>query len=154
MRKGLLRWGLMGTMALFVLLQAVPYGRSHTSPPVTQEPAWDTPQTRALAVRACYDCHSNETKWPWYSHVAPVSWLVQRDVDLGRHAFNFSEWNRPQPEAGEAAETVQDGTMPLPAYLLTHPAARLSDAERQAMLRGLQATIGTRRELEAKDEVD
>jgi hypothetical protein len=143
MRKNLLRWGLGLFAGLFVLLQAAPYGRAHSNPSVTGEPSWDSPETRALAVRACYDCHSNGTKWPWYSHVAPVSWLVQRDVDQGRSALNFSEWNRPQEEAGEAAEAVQEGEMPLRAYLLTHPAARLSDAERQTLIRGLAATLGT-----------
>ncbi len=77
----------------FGLLQLVPYGRNHTNPPVAAEPAWASAQTRALAVRACFDCHSNETTWPWYSNVAPVSWLIQRDVDEGRRRLNFSEWN-------------------------------------------------------------
>jgi len=62
-----LGWALAALVALFLLVQAVPYGRSHTNPPVTAEPRWDTPQTRALAARACFDCHSNLTKWPWYS---------------------------------------------------------------------------------------
>jgi hypothetical protein len=62
---------LLGAVALFALIQVVPYGRSHTNPPVQSEPKWDSPQTRALAVRACYDCHSNETTWPWYTNVAP-----------------------------------------------------------------------------------
>jgi hypothetical protein len=76
------------------------------------EPRWDGPATRALAVRACYDCHSNETVWPWYSHVAPVSWLTQRDVAEGRRKLNFSEWDRGQKEARESGKTVRKGTMP------------------------------------------
>src|SRR5574340_945670 len=71
-------------LAGFLLIQLVPYGRNHTNPPVTGEPRWDSPQTRALAARACFDCHSNETKWRWYSNIAPISWLIQRDVDSGR----------------------------------------------------------------------
>ena len=55
----------------------VPFGHSHTNPPVTKEPAWNSPDTRALVQRACFDCHSNQTTWPWYSHVAPVSWLCK-----------------------------------------------------------------------------
>ncbi len=79
-------------MGLFLLIQAVPYGRNHANSPNRTEPTWDSPTTRQLAVRACYDCHSNETIWPWYSNVAPVSWLVQRDVEEGRDEVNFSEW--------------------------------------------------------------
>ena len=60
----------------FLLIQLVPFGRDHTNPPVVQEPNWDSPATRELAQRACFDCHSNETVWPWYSNIAPVSWLV------------------------------------------------------------------------------
>ena len=62
----------------FLLIQLVPFGRDHTNPPVVQEPKWDSPATRELAKRACFDCHSNETVWPWYSNIAPVSWLVAR----------------------------------------------------------------------------
>lgn len=118
------------------------YGRAHTNPPVREEPAWDNVQTRQLVERACFDCHSNETEWPWYSHVAPVSWLVQYDVDEGRAALNFSEFDRPQDEAHEAAEEVEEGEMPLPIFLITHPDARLSDAERAQLIQGLRATLG------------
>ena len=78
--------------AAFLLIQLVPYGHAHDNPPVAAEPNWDSPQTRELAQRACFDCHSNETTWPWYSNVAPVSWLVQHDVDEGREYLNFSRW--------------------------------------------------------------
>jgi hypothetical protein len=142
MRKRLLRWGLSATVGLFVLLQFVPYGRAHTNPPVTGEPAWASPQTRELTVRACYDCHSNETKWPWYSHVAPASWLVQKHVDDGRAKVNFSQWNRSQ-EGAESSEAVQEGEMPLRSYLIAHPEARLSSAEFEALVQGLAATFGT-----------
>src|SRR5690349_11025724 len=69
--------GLLAITGLFLLIQAVPYGRAHTNPPVVSEPHWDSPRTRELAKRACFDCHSNETRWPWYSHVAPMSWVLQ-----------------------------------------------------------------------------
>ena len=90
------------------VVQFVPYGGDHTNPRVTQEPVWDRPQTRMLAVRACFDCHSNETVWPWYSNIAPMSWLIQRDVDEGRRKLNYSEWNRGQKEARESAKSLDD----------------------------------------------
>ena len=62
-------------LILFGAIQLVPYGHNRSNPPVTGEPAWDSPQTRAYAKQACFDCHSNETIWPWYSYVAPASWL-------------------------------------------------------------------------------
>ena len=127
---------------VFVAMQAVPYGRDHANAAVVAEPAWDSPETRALAVRACYDCHSNETVWPAYASIAPVSWLVQHDVDEGREHLNFSEWNRPQEDAVEAAEHTADGSMPPDAYTWLHPEARLTAAERDALVMGLERTLG------------
>jgi hypothetical protein len=128
--------------ALFVLIQLLPFGRPFPNPPVQAEPAWDSPRTRELAVRACFDCHSHETVWPWYSYVAPLSWRVVDHVREGREALNFSTWNNPSEEADEAAEVVQEGEMPLRDYLQAHPEARLSPTERQQLIAGLQATLG------------
>jgi hypothetical protein len=157
--------GLLG----FITIQFVPVER--TNPPVVSEPKWDSPQTRALAERACFDCHSNETKWPWYSQVAPVSWLITDDVYEGRAALNFSEWDvnrlrqeaehneKGEDEAGEGAqgqsdqkgkavepdetiEEVKEGKMPLFKYMIMHPEARLNKAESQALIAGLKATLG------------
>src|SRR5512146_457173 len=133
MLKRLGRLVLLAALALLVVIQLVPYGRDHTNPPVRAEPAWDSPQTRALAVRACYDCHSNQTTWPWYSNVAPVSWLIQRDVDSGRRHLNYSTWNQPQRREGNAARQVQRGEMPPGYYVIIHPTAALSPAEKQAL---------------------
>lgn len=127
--------------AAFIGVQAVPYGRDHSNPPRTMEPLWDSATTRELARRACFDCHSNETVWPRYANVAPVSWLVQYDVDEGRAKLNFSEWARPQEEAGEAAEVMAEGEMPPSTYLLMHRTARLSASERQQLMHGLTRTI-------------
>jgi mono/diheme cytochrome c family protein len=135
-------WALIAVMAVAVLIQLVPYGRAHRNPAVRQEPPWDSAETRALAVRACFDCHSNETEWPWYSSVAPLSWLIQRDVDEGRDALNYSEWDRRQEEAAESAKTVRDGEMPLWFYPMIQSKARLEPAEREALIRGLSATFG------------
>ncbi|MBP7998853.1 MAG: heme-binding domain-containing protein [Chloroflexi bacterium] len=137
---------------LFVALQLVPYGRDHTNPAVVAEPDWDTPQTRELFMTACGDCHSNETVWPWYSNIAPVSWLVQHDVEEGRAELNISRWGQGENEAHEAAETVQEGEMPPPVFLVTHPEASLSDADKQILIRGLIATFGGEREHEDEDE--
>jgi len=140
----ILRWLGIALIVALVVVQLVPYGRRHTNPPARVEPRWDAPATRTLAVRACYDCHSNETVWPWYSHVAPVSWLAQRDVDEGRRKLNFSEWDRPQKEARESAKTVRKGEMPPWFYVLIHPDARFTAAETQALIAGLGATLGTK----------
>jgi len=134
--------GVLIALALFALIQAVPYGRSHSNPAVTLEPKWDSPQTRAFAVRACFDCHSNQTKWRWYSNVAPASWLVQSDVDGGRHALNFSEWDqRQEAELGEIAESIRGGSMPPWFYVLLHSNAKLSKAEKERFIKGLEATF-------------
>lgn len=135
------KWALSLTVGFFLMIQLIPYGRGHDNPEVAAEPTWESAQTRELAVRACFDCHSNETVWPWYSNIAPVSWLVQRDVDEGRAHLNFSEWNRPQ-EADESAETVREGSMPPRVYLLTHSEARLSETELAALADGLSITVG------------
>ena len=129
-------------LLFLALLQLVPYGRDHTNPPVGAEPQWDSPQTRALAVRACFDCHSNETVWPWYSKVAPMSWLIQRDVNQGRRSLDFSEWDRPRRQEGGGARTVERGSMPPSYYVWLHPTAGLSSTETQALVRGLQAVLG------------
>lgn len=139
--KSLLVTASLVVLGLVVVAQLIPYGRDHSNPPIVAEPVWNSPTTRELADRACFDCHSNETRWPWYSHVAPTSWLVQNHVDEGRHELNFSEWNRGSLEADEAAEAVRTGEMPPRSYLLLHPEARLTDAEREQLARGLDASL-------------
>lgn len=142
MLKKLVKWGVILAIGGFALIQLVPYGRNHTNPPILSEPNWDSPQTRALAERACFDCHSNETEWPWYSNVAPVSWLVQHDVDEGREKLNFSDWNRTGEEGEEMAEAIWDGEMPMKVFLITHPEARLTDTELDQLAQGLLTTGG------------
>ena len=142
MRKaGLLWWSLGAVVVLGMGIQIVPYGRARINPPVRQEPTWSNSVTRDLAVRACYDCHSNQTVWPWYAQVAPVSWLIQHDVDDGRRRLNFSEWSRPQRGTRNVARRIQRGSMPPWYYLLMHSQAKLSEAEKQALVKGLQETV-------------
>lgn len=129
-------------LVLFGLIQLVPYGRDHANPPVVAEPNWDSPATRELAVRACYDCHSNETVWPWYSNIAPVSWLIQRDVDEGRHRLNFSTWGRGEREVDDAARLIHSGEMPPSYFVLLHSGAKLTDAEKEQLINGLGRSMG------------
>ena len=85
------------------------------------------------------DCHSNLTTWPWYSNVAPISWLVQNDVDEGRGELNLST---DEPELDEMIDAIREGSMPPWQYKPTHTGSRLSDQEKQDLIRGLQATFG------------
>lgn len=143
--RRLVRPTLLISVVLAVAIQFVPYGRDHSNAPVVAEPSWDSAQTRDLAVAACFDCHSNETVWPWYSNVAPVSWLVQRDVEGGRSRTNWSEWGLDREDSGdESAETVDDGSMPPAFYTWLHPGARLSDDQLETLATGLEATFGSR----------
>jgi hypothetical protein len=140
--RKLLGAGALAGLVVFGAIQLVPYGRDHTNPPVLAEPQWDSPVTADLVDRACNDCHSNHTRWPWYSNVAPASWFVYRDVIQGREELNLSEMGREDNETGKAAETVEDGEMPPFRYTVNHPEARLDGTERQALIRGLLQTLG------------
>jgi mono/diheme cytochrome c family protein len=132
----------LAVLAAFALIQLVPYGRAHGNPPVRSQPRWDGARTKELFAQACGACHSNLTTWPWYSSVAPVSWLVQHDVDGGRAAFDVSEWRQlRQPNAAEMVEKVRSGTMPPLQYKLIHAGARLSAAEKAALAAGLARTF-------------
>jgi hypothetical protein len=135
----------MGILGTVLAVQLVPYGRDHTNPPAIGEPTWDAPETRALAKRACFDCHSNETEWPVYSSIAPVSWLVQHDVSEGRAVLNFSEWPRPQKEAKKASEEVVEGDMPPVSYTWLHAQACLNAPDRDRLAQGLARTLGAQR---------
>lgn len=123
---------LISLAVLFAAAQLVPVSR--TNPPVTG--AIDAPpEVQQLLDRSCSDCHTNKTVWPWYSRVAPASWLVARHVRMGREELNFSEWadysqRRRNRKFEEIEEYVEDGRMPLPIYLPLHSQARLSDADR------------------------
>ncbi|NIR52640.1 MAG: cytochrome C, partial [candidate division Zixibacteria bacterium] len=135
---------LIALIAVLILIQFVPYGHSHENPPVLQEPQWHSKQTRQQFKQSCFDCHSNETVWPWYSYIAPASWLVQKDVEEGREELNFSEWGsgRDGEESEEIVEMIREEKMPLENYLLLHPEAKLTNAEREQMIQGIEATLG------------
>lgn len=135
-------WGklLIVLLVLFVLIQFIQYGRDHDNPPVTNQVNWDNDFTKETFYNACADCHSNETKWPWYSNIAPVSWLVQSDVDEGREHFNISTVDGME-EANEAYEMVEKGEMPLGIYLPLHPEANLDEEQKAKFIEGLKATF-------------
>ena len=126
------------SLALFLLIQLVPYGRDHENPPVTRAARWSDPEAEQLADQSCGDCHSNLTEWRWYSNIAPTSWLVQSDVDEGRDILNFSEWDRGQPDLGELTEVISSGEMPPWKYTLPHPSTKLSSDEKDRLIRGLE----------------
>ncbi len=143
-------------IVIFILIQLIPTWLLQKNPAVVAEPAWDSPQTRELAQRACFDCHSNETVWPWYSRVAPVSWLATFDTIRGRRHLNFSEWGVVRSEgeeegegeeneggegAEESGELIMNGEMPPGMYLMMHPNAKLTDAEKQLLIQGLEASL-------------
>jgi mono/diheme cytochrome c family protein len=132
----------LALVAMFALAQAVPYGHDHSDPPTVREPAWNSPHTRQLTMEACGDCHSNRTRWPWYTSVAPVSWLTENDVKEGRKTLNFSEWDRPQQGLGEIVDAIKSGSMPPWQYKLMHGKARLSAEEKRALIAGLEASLG------------
>lgn len=134
----------IAAVLVFVLIQAVPYGRAHSNGDITGEPEWNSPRTRELVVRACYGCHSNEVEYPSYANVAPISWSVQSHVDEGRSAVNYSEFATDPRSARDSLRAVQTGFMP-PAYYTRfglHPEARLTDSEMQELIAGLEATPG------------
>ncbi len=125
-------------LALFVMIQFVPIWASQTNPEIRMEPNWPSAEVRAIVKRSCFDCHSNETVWPLYAHVAPVSWLVTSDVLRGRRKLNFSDW-RAHDEQDEIAEVVENGEMPPRAYTALHPEALLSKADQQIVISAFEA---------------
>ena len=131
-------------LVMLIAIQAVPYGRAHSNPPITGEPQWSSPRTRELMVRACFGCHSNEVEYPSYASVAPISWVVEAHVAEGREKVNYSEFDQRQRGADETIEVIEEGSMP-PAYYTRfgrHPEAKLTSAELQELIDGLRATPG------------
>jgi hypothetical protein len=141
--RRLLRWTAAIGAAILVLLQLKQVER--TNPPVRAE-VEAPPEIRTILRRSCYDCHSHETRWPWYSYVAPSSWFVADHVTHARRHMNLSEWPHDAAKREhlleEIHEQVSAGEMPLASYLLLHRDARLSAADEQALLRWAGAASG------------
>jgi len=139
--KRILKWTGISLVVLLVVIQAVRPAK--TNPAIDesrtiQAHAQVSPQVSAILERACYDCHSNKTIWPWYSQVAPVSWLLVSDVNDGRKDLSFSDWARYDAKRAarklqELCEQVEKGEMPLKSYLLIHPTAKLSDSDKKIL---------------------
>lgn len=148
MRKAM-KWTLVALGVPFLLIQFARPERAN--PPF--DPTWSfeareqpPAEVRAILDRSCKDCHSNETRWPWYSNVAPVSWLVADDVHDGRRQLNFSEWASYTPDEVSArltymAFTVREHEMPKASYRRIHPEARLSDADVETLCRWVESRL-------------
>jgi heme-binding protein len=138
------RWFKKTLIASIVVFVAIQFVRpSHSNPPVDAQQTLAAHIGDAQAImpvidRACGDCHSNETRWPWYSNVAPVSWLIAREVQAGRAALNFSSWGTYSVEQQrkllkESCEEVREGEMPIFTYTLLHTEAKLVPTDVQAI---------------------
>jgi Haem-binding domain len=147
MRKSALA-ALLALLAAPLAAQVARAGRANpASPPPARDIAAPAP-IEALLIRACYDCHSNRPKWPWYSRVAPASWLVARDVALGRKELNFSEWGSYYPQTRSrklqwVGRVLRERAMPPWTYRLMHPRERLTVAERAMLERWIESAIST-----------
>ena len=137
--KRKLKWIFGALVAGFALLQLTNPPRPN--PPVVSDLMAGNPpppQVAAMLHSACYDCHSSETRWPWYSHIAPISWLIANDVKEGRENLNLSDWPNDNPmRAAKRLENMSDeissGEMPLPKYAKIHADARLTESQRKEL---------------------
>ena len=138
--KTILKWlGISLAIALVVIQFIRP---ARTNPPVDETSTLSarlqmTPEVEAILNRSCVDCHSHKTAWPWYSNVAPVSWLLTHDVNEGRRHWNVSNWpsdpKRSAHRLEEMCEQVEKGEMPMAIYVTMHPTAKLSDADKKTL---------------------
>ena len=126
---------------VFILIQFIPFGHEHANPAMVSEPQWSSPEARALVKQNCFQCHSNETDWTWYSNIAPASWLLQFDVNAARNKFNFSNWNNNPGDLNEMTQVIQEGRMPPIQYTLFHPSARLNAQQKQDLINALTSSI-------------
>jgi hypothetical protein len=133
--KRVLKWIVIVLVVVFVAIQFVPVDREN---PLGGKPFVAPPAVMAMTKRSCFDCHSNETVWPWYAYIAPVSWLVAHDVEEGRRKVNLSLFadmsdQKRAAKADEMAEEAEQGEMPPAQYLLMHSDAKLSAEDVKAL---------------------
>jgi mono/diheme cytochrome c family protein len=133
---------ILGVLVIgFLLIQLIPFGHNHTNPPTVSEPNWSSPQARVLVKEHCFQCHSNETAWPWYSNIAPGSWLIAYDVIAGRQQFNFSDWKNNPGELDEMVGAIQEGEMPPIQYWIAHPSSKMNAQQKQELIAALQGSV-------------
>lgn len=145
--KKTLKWGVLAVAIVFALLQFIQPTR--TNPPVKNDFLTANaapPDVAAMFHTACYDCHSDETRWPWYSYIAPMSWQIAQDVNDGRHDLNFSDWPIDNPKRAwknmeNMSDLIGDGEMPLKKYTLIHKDARLTEAQRDELTQWLDTEV-------------
>jgi hypothetical protein len=140
MSKWMKRIGL-ALLAILIVIQF--FGISKENPPVIAEQEFmnitaPPADVAEMLKTACYDCHSHNTEYPWYSNIAPVSWWLANHIEHGREELNFSEWgtydrDKAAHKAEESAEEVEEKHMPITPYLITHSGARLSDEQRKRL---------------------
>jgi mono/diheme cytochrome c family protein len=150
-RRTLIMAGATMMVIAGVALQATPTVLA--APAQATEPPWSTPAYREMFMRSCGDCHSNETKWPWYSQLPIVSGFIRNHVEEGRKELNVSAWGTMMQgeHTDEVAEVVQKGEMPPASYLFMHPEARLDAAAVQSFVQGANATFGLQESGEGKE---
>lgn len=134
-------------VTVFTIFQVFPISNFNAlmtfpgNPPVDAQFTWDSPQTEVLVRAACYDCHSNETRYPWYGNIAPVSWFVYQDINEGRENLNFSTWTAREIEVDNLIDQIEKGNMPKAIYLPMHPEANLTAEQKAQLVAGLRATF-------------
>jgi len=143
MRRNLRLGLLLSMMALLVAIQLVPSGVIN---PASKGEVFAPPEIQNTLRRSCYDCHSNQTQWSWYSHVAPFSWAVARDIERGRRQLNFSEWGDYYPVTRRRklqwmGRALQQEAMPPLSYRLIHPSSRLSPQDRAQLERWIDTQL-------------
>lgn len=146
--KKIIKYSINALIIIFIIIQFIPVER--TNPPVTHKVKWDSQQTENTARKVCFDCHSNETVWPWYSYIAPIKFIVVKDVNEGREHLNFSTGNL--DDADECAEEVEKGKMPMQIYTIIHRDAILDENEKQDFILGLKKTFGEKSKKENERE--
>lgn len=132
------KWRILIAAVIVFGFLSVIFPIERTNPPVTGE-IKAPEEVMAILRRSCYDCHSNETQWPWYSYVAPASWLVEKDVRDGRRHMNFSEWSshsskEKNHQRKKCGKLVKQGEMPLWFYVALHPKAELLDKDIETLI--------------------
>ena len=132
-------WAALVFLVLLGAIQLIPYGMDHRRAPEPNPFKWRAPEAEALAKAACYDCHSNETVWWWAVKIAPFSWLAQSDIDEAKGKVNFSDWNGRL--TGPRLRRALDHGMPPWYYSIAHPHTRLTEAQKQTLVDGFQASL-------------